>query len=335
MNDGRELATWSRELLSGIETELRKVIVGMEEVVQGVLVALAAGGHVLLEGVPGLGKTMLVRTLSQALNLKYSRLQFTPDLMPADVTGTDVLSETSAGNRSFVFRPGPIFANIVLADEINRATPKTQSSMLEAMQELAVTVGGKRYPLEPPFWVMATQNPIEMEGTYPLPEAQVDRFFFKLLVPYPSLADLRQIVDRTTTADMPHADSLSDREAVLRLQRIVREVPVADPVRDYALKLTLATQPGSDYAPSEVNRYLRYGASPRAAQSLLLAGKVFGLLDGRYNVAREDIQKALKPALRHRVIPNFEAEADQIAIDSVLDIVAEHIRKREKEPLQV
>lgn len=335
MNDGRELATWSRELLSGIETELRKVIVGMEEVVQGVLVALAAGGHVLLEGVPGLGKTMLVRTLSQALNLKYSRLQFTPDLMPADVTGTDVLSENSAGNRSFVFRPGPIFANIVLADEINRATPKTQSSMLEAMQELAVTVGGKRYPLEPPFWVMATQNPIEMEGTYPLPEAQIDRFFFKLLVPYPSLNDLRQIVDRTTTADMPHADPLSDREAVLRLQRIVREVPVADPVRDYALKLTLATQPGSDFAPPEVNRYLRYGASPRAAQSLLLAGKVFGLLDGRYNVAREDIQKALKPALRHRVIPNFEAEADQIAIDSMLDIVAEHVGKREKEPLQV
>ncbi len=335
MESGKELAAWCRDLLRSVETELRKVIVGMNEVVEGVLVALAAGGHVLLEGVPGLGKTMLVRTLAQALNLKFSRIQFTPDLMPADITGTDVLTETGKGERTFVFRSGPIFANIVLADEINRATPKTQSALLEAMQELAVTVGGKRYVLEPPFWVMATQNPIEMEGTYPLPEAQVDRFFFKLLVPYPSLSELRDIVDRTTGAELPQASPIASQDDLLKLQRIVREVPIAEPVRDYALKIVLATHPNSQTAPSEVNRYVRYGASPRAGQTLLLAGKVYGLLDGRYNVARDDIKKAVKPALRHRLILNFEAEADQITQDMLLDRIVEHVERKEREPIAV
>lgn len=335
MDNGEQQANYCRELLRNVETELRKVIVGMDEVVEGVLVALAAGGHVLLEGVPGLGKTMLVRTLAQALDLKYSRVQFTPDLMPADITGTDVLTETEAGQRSFVFRTGPIFANIVLADEINRATPKTQSALLEAMQELSVTAGGTRYSLDPPFWVMATQNPIEMEGTYPLPEAQVDRFFFKLVVPYPSLEDLRGIVDRTTAAEMPQAEARADGEAVRCMQRLVREVPIADPVRDHALRLVLATQPDADGVPPEVNRYVRYGASPRAAQTLLLAGKVYGLLDGRYNVAKEDIEKALKPALRHRIILNFEAEADQVTTDAVLEQVLQFVAKRGKEAITV
>lgn len=255
--------------------------------------------------------------------------------MPADITGTDVLTETETGQRTFEFRPGPIFANIVLADEINRATPKTQSALLEAMQELAVTVGGKRYVLEPPFWVMATQNPIEQEGTYPLPEAQLDRFFFKLLVPYPSMSELREIVDRTTGVELPQVQAVAERKDLLKIQRIVREVPVAPHVRDYALKLVVATHPNSEFASSEVNRYVRYGASPRAAQTLLLAGKVFALLDGRYNVAKDDIRKALKPALRHRVILNFEAEADQITTDKLLDKILEHIERMEREPITV
>jgi len=335
MENPKELAAWCRDLLRSVERETRKVIVGMSEIVEGLLVALAAGGHLLLEGVPGLGKTMLVRTLAQTLNLKFSRIQFTPDLMPADITGTDVLTETETGERTFVFRQGPIFANIVLADEINRATPKTQSALLEAMQESAVTVGGKRYLLEPPFWVMATQNPIEQEGTYPLPEAQLDRFFFKLLVPYPSLEELREIVDRTTGAEIPQVQPVASRDDLLRLQQIVREVPVAPPVRDYALKLVVATHPNSEFAPPEVNRYVRYGASPRAAQTLLLAGKVYALMDGRYNVAREDIKKAIKPAMRHRVILNFEAEADQITPDWLLERVVEHVEQREREPIAV
>jgi MoxR-like ATPase len=245
------------------------------------------------------------------------------------------LTETETGQRTFEFRPGPIFANIVLADEINRATPKTQSALLEAMQELAVTVGGRRYVLEPPFWVMATQNPIEQEGTYPLPEAQLDRFFFKLLVPYPSMDELREIVDRTTVAELPKVEPVANREDLLKLQRIVREVPVAPHVRDFALKIVVATHPGSEFAPPEVNRYVRYGASPRAAQTLLLAGKVFALLDGRYNVAKDDIKKAIKPALRHRVILNFEAEADQVTPDSLLDRIIEHVERTEREPIAV
>ncbi len=335
MEDGKQVAQWFRDTVEALRAQIAKVVVGQEEVVENVLVAVCAGGHVLLEGVPGLGKTLLVRTLAQAMNLQFSRIQFTPDLMPADITGTNILAEMEGGGRTFAFRPGPVFANIVLADEINRATPKTQSALLEAMQEQAVTVAGKRYPLEPPFWVLATQNPIEQEGTYPLPEAQLDRFFFKILVGYPTLDELREIVDRTTGASTPHPEVVADRETLLRLQQVVREVPIARPVQDFALKLVVATHPGSPYAPPEVNRYVRYGSSPRGAQALILASKVFGLLDGRYNVAREDVERALKPAMRHRVLLNFEAEADGITPDALLETVLTHVKRTETEPLKV
>ncbi|MER3558302.1 MAG: AAA family ATPase, partial [Armatimonadota bacterium] len=325
MENGKQLAEWFRETFERIRREVAKVVVGQEEVVENVLVSVCAGGHALLEGVPGLGKTLLVRTLAQTFNLQFSRIQFTPDLMPADITGTNILAESETGARTFSFRPGPVFANIVLADEINRATPKTQSALLEAMQEQAVTVAGKRYPLEPPFWVLATQNPIEQEGTYPLPEAQLDRFFFKILVGYPSLEELREIIDRTTGVETPHPESVADRETLLKLQRLVREVPIARPVQEFALKLIVATHPGSEYAPPEVNKYVRYGSSPRGAQTLILASKVYGLLDGRYNVAREDVERALKPALRHRVLLNFEAEADGINADQLLETLLNHV----------
>ncbi len=335
MEDGKQVAEWFRQQFEVLRAQIARVVVGQEEVVENVLVAVCAGGHALLEGVPGLGKTLLVRTLAQALNLQFSRIQFTPDLMPADITGTNILAESETGARTFAFRPGPIFANIVLADEINRATPKTQSALLEAMQEQAVTVGGKRYPLEPPFWVLATQNPIEQEGTYPLPEAQLDRFFFKILVGYPTLDELREIIDRTTGVETPQPEVVADRETLLKMQRIVREVPIARPVQDFALKLIVATHPGSPYASSEVNRYVRYGSSPRGAQTLILASKVYGLLDGRYNVAREDVIRALKPSLRHRVLLNFEAEADSITPDALLDTVLAHIQRTETEPIKV
>ncbi len=335
MEDGKQLAEWFRATFEAIRAQVARVVVGQEEVVENVLVAVCAGGHALLEGVPGLGKTLLVRTLAQTFSLQFSRIQFTPDLMPADITGTNILAESETGARTFVFRPGPVFANIVLADEINRATPKTQSALLEAMQEQAVTVAGKRYPLEPPFWVLATQNPIEQEGTYPLPEAQLDRFFFKILVGYPTLDELREIVDRTTGAETPQAESVADKETLLKMQRLVREVPIARPVQDFALKLIVATHPGSEYAPPEVNKYVRYGSSPRGAQTLILASKVYGLLDGRYNVAREDVERALKPALRHRVLLNFEAEADGITPDQLLEIVLAHVKRAETEPIRV
>ncbi|CUU38148.1 MAG: AAA family ATPase [Fimbriimonadales bacterium] len=335
MEDGKQLAEWFRNTFETIRAQVARVVVGQEEVVENVLVAVCAGGHALLEGVPGLGKTLLVRTLAQTFNLQFSRIQFTPDLMPADITGTNILAESETGARTFVFRPGPVFANIVLADEINRATPKTQSALLEAMQEQAVTVAGKRYPLEPPFWVLATQNPIEQEGTYPLPEAQLDRFFFKILVGYPTLDELREIVNRTTGAETPQAESVADKETLLKMQRLVREVPIARPVQDFALKLIVATHPGSEYAPPEVNKYVRYGSSPRGAQTLILASKVYGLLDGRYNVAREDVERALKPALRHRVLLNFEAEADGITPDQLLETVLTHVKRTETEPIRV
>lgn len=335
MENGKQAAAWFRDTYHAIKAQIQRVIVGQEEVVEQVLVSVCAGGHALLEGVPGLGKTLLVRTLAQALHLNFARIQFTPDLMPADITGTNILVESETGARTFAFRPGPVFTNILLADEINRATPKTQSALLEAMQEHAVTIAGKRYPIEPPFWVLATQNPIEQEGTYPLPEAQLDRFFFKILVGYPSLEELREIVDRTTGAETPHAEAVADKETLLRMQQLVREVPIARPVQEFALKLIVATHPGSEYAPAEVNKYVRYGSSPRGAQALILASKVFGLLDGRYNVAREDVQRALKPALRHRILLNFEAEADRITADQVLDAVWAHVSKTEGEPIKV
>jgi MoxR-like ATPase len=332
---GQEEAAWFRETFERVRSEVRKVIVGQDEIVEGVLVGLAANGHILLEGMPGLGKTLLVRSLSRALSFSFSRIQFTPDLMPADVTGTNVLAHSDGGARSFEFRKGPIFANIVLADEINRATPKTQSAMLEAMQERSVTVGGKRHGLEEPFLVMATQNPIEQEGTYPLPEAQLDRFFLKLLVPYPSRQELAEIVTRTTGAEPEDIHPVADPSEVLRIRGIVREVPVAENVLDYALSLVVATHPESEDASPAGRRYLRFGASPRGAQSLVTAGKVFALLNGRFNLAKEDLQKALKPALRHRILLNFEAEADGMTPDKVLDEVLAHVESRDRDPVRV
>jgi len=332
---GQEDALWFRETFQRMRGEVGKAIVGQEPIVEGVLLGLAANGHILLEGMPGLGKTLLVRSLSRALSFSFSRIQFTPDLMPADVTGTNVLAHGDTGTRAFEFRKGPIFANIVLADEINRATPKTQSAMLEAMQERSVTVGGRRHELEEPFLVMATQNPIEQEGTYPLPEAQLDRFFLKLLVPYPSRQELSEIVTRTTGADPEEIQPVVSPAEVLRMRGIVRDVPVAGNVLDYALSLVVSTHAESDEASPAARRYLRFGASPRGAQSLVTAGKVYALLAGRFNLAKEDLQKALRPALRHRILLNFEAEADGMTPDKVLDEVLSHVESRDRDPVRV
>ena len=300
-----------------VKTEIQKAVVGHEEIIDGVLVCLFAGGHALLEGVPGLGKTLLIRSLSQALQLKFSRIQFTPDLMPADVTGTTIVVETPAG-RDFQFRKGPLFAQIVLADEINRATPKTQSALLEAMQERSVTVGGTTYQLDRPFFVMATQNPIEQEGTYPLPEAQLDRFFFKLEVGYSTRADLREILVRTTSGAQAEPQPAIDAEAILRHQKLVRAVRITDQVQDYAVRLVLATHPQGQFATPLVNRFLRFGASPRAAQTIVLGAKVKALLAGRPQVAFEDIKSVALPALRHRALLNFEAEAEGKTTDEII-----------------
>jgi MoxR-like ATPase len=323
-------AGWFRETFEGIRSELGKVIVGQDDIVEGVLMGLAANGHVLLEGMPGLGKTLLVRSLSQVLHLSFSRIQFTPDLMPADVTGTNVLS-----GGQFEFRRGPIFANLVLADEINRATPKTQSAMLEAMQERSVTVGGHRHQLDEPFLVMATQNPIEQEGTYPLPEAQLDRFFLKLLVPSPSRAELAEIVTRTTGSSEAALSPVADGGAVLKMRQVVREVTVSEPVLQYALSFVLGTQPDSPEAAPVAQRYLRYGASPRGAQALITAGKIVALRSERFNVAKEDIKKVAKATLRHRIGLNFEAEADGLTQDGVIEQLIEHVERRDRDPLPV
>ncbi len=308
-----------------LRDEIGKVIVGQLEVVDGVLTCLFCGGNALLEGVPGLGKTMLIRTLSEALSLKFSRIQFTPDLMPADVIGTNMVMEDAKGRRYFEFQRGPIFGNIILADEINRATPKTQSALLEAMQERSVTVAGIIHQLDLPFFVLATQNPIEMEGTYPLPEAQVDRFLFKLIVRTPPLDELKTILDRTTAAEEPQASPVLDGPAALKYQRLVRDVVVAPHVQDYAARIVLATHPESEYAIDVTNKYVRYGGSPRAAQTLILAGKVAALLDERYNVSFEDIRRAVLPAMRHRLILNFEGEAEGIITDEVLEQILSEV----------
>ncbi len=328
-------AKWFCDTFAAIRSEVGAAIIGQADIVEGVLAGLAANGHVLLEGMPGLGKTLLVRSLSKALSLDFSRVQFTPDMMPADVTGTNVLAHADSGARSFEFRRGPIFANLVLADEINRATPKTQSAMLEAMQERGVTVGGKRHELPEPFLVMATQNPIEQEGTYPLPEAQLDRFFFKLLVPYPTRAELAEVVTKTTGIEGREPKSVAGAEDVMRMRGIVREVPVASNVLDYAISLTLATHPSGDGSTSVAKRYLRYGASPRGAQSLITAGKIFALLAGRFNVSKEDLNKAYLPALRHRILLNFEAEADGMTADSVLGEVLAAVEAGDRDPIRV
>ncbi len=302
-----------------IRDEMAKMMVGQTDVVEGVLAAFFAGGHVLLEGVPGLGKTMLVRTLAEAVNLKFSRVQFTPDLMPADIVGTNMIAEDEHGRKAFQFQPGPVFANILLADEINRATPKTQSALLEAMQEHHVTVGGTQHPIELPFLVLATQNPLEMEGTYPLPEAQLDRFFFKLKVGFPNAADMHTILDRTTTDERPTIDKvLHDPQEVLTLREVVRQVPLVREIQTHAIDLVLATHPDDPHASPLAKKYVRYGASPRGAQALILAAKIYALLDGRYHVSRADIDKAAPAALRHRIILNFEGEAEGTSTDEVI-----------------
>jgi MoxR-like ATPase len=307
-----------RQAYTALRAEIGKVIVGHDSIVEGTLIALFAGGHVLLEGVPGLGKTLLVRTLSEVLDLSFNRIQFTPDLMPADILGTNMVMETGDGRREFEFQHGPIFAHLLLADEINRATPKTQSALLEAMQEHSVTAGGQIRKLEEPFFVMATQNPIDQEGTYPLPEAQLDRFFFKLLVGYPSASELNEVLTRTTSGARAGINKVLERETLQSLMKVVREVPVASHVKDYAVRLVLATHPKSETAAPVANQYLRFGSSPRGGQTLLLAGKVRALTDGRFNVSFDDIEAVAAAAMRHRLILNFEAEAEGITTDHII-----------------
>jgi MoxR-like ATPase len=317
-----------RRAYGRVHREIGKVIVGHSDIVHGILTCLFVGGHALLEGVPGLGKTLLVRTLSQVLNLKFNRVQFTPDLMPSDILGTNIIAEAGDGKRVFSFQPGPIFAQIVLADEINRATPKTQSALLEAMQEHSVTIGGTIHRLEEPFFVMATQNPIEQEGTYPLPEAQLDRFFFKLLVNYSGREEMATILDRTTRGEWPAVERVMDGAEIQQWQQLVREVLVAPPVQDYAIRLVLATHPGGEFAAADTNKYIRFGSSPRGAQALVLAAKVRSLLEGRFNVSFEDVRKMYLPALRHRILLNFEAQAENIPPDAVLQGIVKEVKEK-------
>ncbi len=329
--DVQEKAEEFRRAYIALKREIQEFIVGHESVIDGTLTCLFADGHALLEGVPGLGKTYLVRRLSEALDLQFRRIQFTPDLMPADIIGTNMVLEDEAGERFFKFQRGPVFTNILLADEINRATPKTQSALLEAMQEKSVTVAGETYSLEGPFVVLATQNPIEMEGTYPLPEAQLDRFMLKLLVGYSSREEIVTILDRTTEGRPEAAKKVIDGRAVMDWRRFVTQVVVAPHVKDYAARLVLATHPGDPYASEVVNRYIRYGASPRGAQVLVMGGKVRALLAARYNVAYEDIAALVLPGLRHRLILNFEGEAEGISTDEVLGDVLARVPTTEAE----
>ncbi len=313
---------------TAVQEQLARVIVGHDDVVHGLLTCLFVGGHCLLEGVPGLGKTLLVRTLARVLRLDYARIQFTPDLMPADILGTNMVLETPEGKRIFEFQKGPIFTQICLADEVNRATPKTQSAMLETMQEGSVSIGGVLHRLKQPFFVMATQNPIEQEGTYPLPEAQLDRFFFKLLVGYSTPEQLSVIIDRTTQPAVQDPSVVMDGEEILRWQQLVREVILADHVKDYIVRLTLATHPGGPLAPAVAEQYLRWGSSPRGAQALTLGAKVRALLGGRFNVSFEDVRRVYLPALRHRIILNFDAEAENIQPDQILLDILEAVPEK-------
>ena len=323
-----------RNRYASVREQIGRVIVGHDEVVHGVLTCMLVGGHCLLEGVPGLSKTLLVRTLAQTLDLQFNRIQFTPDLMPSDILGTNMVMETPDGKRVFEFQKGPIFTQICLADEINRATPKTQSAMLETMQEGTVTIAGIRHVLEQPFFVMATQNPIEQEGTYPLPEAQLDRFFFKLVVGYSSREELGTIVDRTTRGITIEPEKVMDGPEILKWQKLIRNVILADHVRDYIVRLTLATHPEGPFALPITNQYIRWGGSPRGAQSMALAAKVRALLEGRYNVSFEDVRRVYLPALRHRVILNFEAQAEAMESDHILREILEKLpEKAEDAPI--
>jgi MoxR-like ATPase len=326
-----ERAAQFREAYARVRGEVGKVIVGHPDVVDGVLTCLFVGGHTLLEGVPGLGKTLLVRTLAQTLDLKFSRIQFTPDLMPSDIIGTNIISESPEGKRVFSFQPGPIFAQIVLADEINRATPKTQSALLEAMQEHSVTVGGTIHRLQEPFFVLATQNPIEQEGTYPLPEAQLDRFFFKLIVNYSGREEMATILDRTTKSEWPQPSRVMGGDEIVQWQGLVREVLLAPPVQDYAIRLVMATHPQGEFATADTNRYFRFGSSPRGAQAVVLAAKVRALLQGRFNVSFEDVRAVYLPAMRHRVLLNFEAQAENIPSDQVLAAILNEVKEKAPE----
>ncbi len=316
-----------RKAFESLRAEVGKVIVGQKDIIEGVLISLFCGGHVLLEGVPGLGKTLLVRTLSAALSLTFRRIQFTPDLMPADIIGTNVVTEDAAAGKPavkrFQFQQGPIFAQMVLADEINRATPKTQSAMLEAMQEHCVTVAGVTYKLPEPFMVLSTQNPIELEGTYPLPEAQLDRFLMKLVVPYNSREELSQILDRTTTGQTPQVQSIMDGREIIGYQELVPQVVIAPHVQDYAIRLVMATHGRGEFACEMTNRFVRFGSSPRGVQALVLAAKVRAMLQERYHVAFEDLAQSYLPALRHRVLLNFEGQAEGISSDDVLKQILE------------
>ncbi len=316
-----------RQTYKILRDEIGKVIVGHESIVEGTLIAMLSGGHVLLEGVPGLGKTLLVRTLSEVMDLSFNRIQFTPDLMPADILGTNMVMETTDGRREFQFQRGPIFAHMILADEINRATPKTQSAMLEAMQEKSVTAGGEIRKLVEPFFVLATQNPIDQEGTYPLPEAQLDRFFFKLIVGYPSAAELTEVLNRTTENVKTQISKVIDGAALLEMMTLVRQVPVASHVKNYAVRLVLATHPKTETAVPITNQYLRFGSSPRGGQCLILGGKVRALMQGRFNVSFEDIQAVALLALRHRLILNFEAEAEGMTTDHIVAQILSEVPK--------
>jgi MoxR-like ATPase len=328
MAEELNLEEFSR-IAQAIELEVGRVIVGQSEVVRSVIICILAGRHALLEGVPGLGKTMLIRTLANVLDLKFARIQFTPDLMPSDITGTDIMEETEEGRRVFRFHEGPVFANLILADEINRATPKTQSALLEAMQEKTVTIANRSYNLEPPFFVLATQNPLEMEGTYPLPEAQLDRFMFKVNVEFPEVEDLVHILERTTGADIPHPDKVADGKQVINMGLLALNTPVASHINEYVARLIVATHPESAGAPETVRMYVRYGSSPRGAQAIIIGAKVNALLEGRFNVSFEDIEAVAAASLRHRLLLNFEGLAEGIRTD---EIIADVVRAVQKQP---
>ena len=310
-----------------IVAELAKIIVGQDVLIKHLFSCLLCGGHALIEGVPGLGKTLIVRSLSKIMDLKYSRIQFTPDLMPADILGTNMVKEDSEGSRYFKFYKGPIFGQLILADEINRASPKTQSALLEAMQEEKVTVFGTEYPLKPPFMVLATQNPIEMEGTYPLPEAQIDRFFFKLKINYPDQEELKEIINKTTEDYHYELKGVIGAESILEMKSLVKQVPIADHVKDYAIRLVLASHPDNTLTTEQVKEYVLFGASPRGVQSLILAAKVSALIDERYNVCLEDIRDVAKPALRHRIALNIRGETEGVDSDDIIEEILHHLQR--------